>query len=190
MVKIQRNYLKVLGTCFVFGLAFYTNVIYGADKEIKDTQRSYYTVNAVDETGSPMTRLSTELQDWIYDMCADYEIAGYERLIVAKLYCESSFRTDLKHTNKNGTTDSGIAQINSCNHDRLKRELGVTDFMDAYQSIRCGVYMMAENLKRNGYDEEKALVAYNMGQGKVNSGITSSKYSRRVILIRNNLIPD
>lgn len=165
-------------------------VVYEDVQETGSQKRIYYTVVAVDETGSPQSRLSTELQDWVYEMCAEYDIAGYEQLMIAKLYCESSFRTSLQHTNKNGTTDSGIAQINSCNHARLRRELGITDFMDSYQSIRCGVYMMAGNLKANDYDEEKALVAYNMGQGKVNAGVTTSKYSRRVLLIRDNLIPD
>lgn len=139
----------------------------------------HYTV--VDK-GSRAT-LSSDLQDWVYEMCAEYGIAGHEKLIIAQLYCESSYRADAISK----TNDYGIAQINHCNHKRLSEKLGITDFLDARQSIRCGVYMMADGLKTNSGEEEKALVAYNMGQSKVNKGVVSSKYSRRVIKIKNNM---
>ena len=149
----------------------------------KRQDRDYYTV--VDE-GFTNT-LDHDLQDWVYEMCDEYEIPGYEKLIIAKLYCESSYRTHVKHSNTNGTYDIGIAQINSINFEHLKKELGVTDFTDPKQSIRCGVYMMAKNLQANNYDENKALVAYNAGQKRVDSGITETSYSRRVLKIKKDM---
>ena len=114
-------------------------------------------------------------------MCAEYGIPGYEKLIISKLYCESGFNPNVKHRNKNGTVDYGIAQINSSNHSWLRKTLGITDFMDPYQSIRCGVYMMSENLKKNGFNESMALVAYNTGK----NGISSTSYSRKVLRIKD-----
>ena len=48
--------------------------------------------------------------------------------------------------------------------------------------------MLSEHLKNNGYNVHKALVAYNMGQSVVDSGVTESSYSRKVVEIRKNLI--
>lgn len=160
---ITRKIAKgiALFVIFVVCLVYFSFISRAAD-------RDYYTV--VDE-GFTNT-LDHDLQDWVYEMCDEYEIPGYEKLIIAKLYCESSYRTHVKHSNTNGTYDIGIAQINSINFEHLKKELGVTDFTDPKQSIRCGVYMMAKNLQANNYDENKALVAYNAGQKRVDSGIT------------------
>lgn len=138
---------------------------------------TYYTIN----DNGYQAYLSEDLQDWVYQMCAEYGIPGYEKLIISKLYCESGFNPNVKHRNKNGTVDYGIAQINSSNHGWLRKTLGITDFMDPYQSIRCGVYMMSENLKKNGFNESMALVAYNTGK----NGISSTSYSRKVLRIKD-----
>lgn len=135
------------------------------------------------DNGYP-AHLDDNLQDWVYQMCNEYNIPGYEKLIMSKLYCESSYRTNLIHTNTNGTKDYGIAQINSSNHARLRRELGINDFLDPYQSIRAGVYMMSECLADNGYNESSALAAYNTGR----NGLGSTKYSRRVLAIKDSAI--
>lgn len=132
--------------------------------------------------------LDTELQNLVYELCSEYEIEGFESLVVAVLYHESSFRINIVHENDNGSCDYGIAQINTCNHEWLQNTLGITDFLDPYQSIRCGVYMLSEHLKNNGYNVHKALVAYNMGQSAVDSGVTESFYSRKIVEIRKNLI--
>lgn len=138
-----------------------------------------FTHYAINDNGEEIY-LSEDLQNWVYQMCAEYGISGYEKLIISKLYCESGFNANTKHLNKNGTVDYGIAQINSSNHSWLRNILGITDFMDPYQSIRCGVYMMSENLKRNGYNESMALVAYNTGK----NGIQSTTYSKKVLKIK------
>lgn len=151
----------------------------------EDSQyRVYFTVS----DDGYLVEFDPELQDYIYEKCKEYGIDGFESLVVAQLYQESSFKIDLVHYNNNGTSDWGIAQINSCNHERLQKELGITDFMDVKQSIQCGVYIISENLKNNEYNVHKALVAYNMGQSAVNSGITESEYSRRIVELRQNLV--
>ena len=149
-----------------------------AETDAEVVQRIHYTVY---DDGYP-ARLSDDLQDWVYTMCEKYGIAGHEKMIIAKLYCESGYRANCTHYNKNGTVDVGIAQINSCNHARLRRELGITDFYDPYQSIEAGVYIMSQCMAANGYDESMALVAYNTGR----NGRASSSYSRRVLKIKDS----
>lgn len=140
----------------------------------------YYTIN----DGGHTARLSNDLQDWVYQMCAEYGLSGHEKLVMAKLYCESSYNPNAKNYNRNGTVDYGLAQINSSNHARLRRTLGITDFMDPYQSIRAGVFMLSESMQRNGYNEQMSLVAYNTGK----NGISSSKYSRRIMTIKDSAL--
>jgi len=41
--------------------------------------------------------------------------------------------------------------------------------------------MMSENLKKNGFNESMALVAYNTGK----NGISSTSYSRKVLRIKD-----
>ena len=149
-------------------------------EEIKKLEtRTYYRVN----DGGASAMLDEKYQSYIYDLCEKYGIAGYEQLVLAMFYAESSYRFDVVSK----SNDYGIAQINICNHDWLREELGVTDFLDPEQSMECGVYLIAGHLANNGGDIQKALVAYNMGQSKVNAGIEESAYSRRVIEVIGNM---
>ena len=71
-------------------------------------------------------------------------------------------------------------QINEGNHEWLSETLGVTDFLDPYQSIRCGVFMLSSYLHK--YDDvQKALVCYNKGEGAVIDGTYSTDYSQCVV---------
>ena len=116
------------------------------------------------------------LQQMVYKYCQEFGIQGYEKTIMAQFWKESHFRSGTVSS----TNDYGIAQINRCNHSRLRRELGITDFLDPEQSIKCGVYMMADHLRRNGFNESKALSQYNTGKP-----YNSTKYSRAVLSIRD-----
>ena len=125
--------------------------------------RIYYTV--VDQ-GERVT-LHRDLQDHVYEMCEKYGIHGFEKVIIAKLYKESSFRPDAIHYNSNGSFDSGMAQINSTNQKRLSKDIGITDFYDPVQSIEAGVYMFSECLNVNDRNVDAALVAYNTGRNGI-----------------------
>lgn len=120
--------------------------------------------------------LPIDQQDLIYEKCVEYGIPDYYKLMIALAWHESTFRSHLISK----TNDYGLFQINTCNHARLRRELGVTDFLDPGQSIDCGVYMMSELLKKYNFNVERALVGYNMGEGRAKS-THSTKYSRCVV---------
>lgn len=112
------------------------------------------------------------------------------RAIISK---ESEGDIQAYNRNKNGTHDSGLMQINSCNHNWLQEELGVTDFYDIRQNIQCGTYMVS--LLTHKYNNvHKILMSYNMGEGRMRSlwkqGIYSSRYSREVVMRLNQIKED
>lgn len=120
-------------------------------------------------------KLDYKLQEYTYDLCIKYKIEKYYTLILCQLYYESQYKTDII----SGTNDYGIAQINKCNHKWLSKELGITNFLNAKQSILCNIYLMSNNLKK--YSVESSLFCYNTG-----SPNGSNTYSRNIFYMWNN----
>ncbi len=129
--------------------------------------------------------LSEELQKYTFQQCKKN---GLEfELVLAVMQVESNFKSDLISR----TNDYGLMQINKVNHEWLKKELGVTDFLDPKQNIDCGIYMLKELFDKYS-DEHKVLMAYNFGEGGMKrnwkKGVRSSKYSRKVLQTRERLV--
>lgn len=118
------------------------------------------------------------LQEYTQDLCEEYEFPYYE-IVVALIEHESDFQAKVV----SGTNDYGLMQINACNHEWLREELGVTDILDERQNIRCGVYIIQE-LYHKYEDIGLALMAYNCGEGGAAKlwaqGIYSTRYSRAI----------
>ena len=127
--------------------------------------------------------LSEELQDHLFNECAAYGVEP--RLALAVMQTESGFREHLISS----TNDYGLMQINKSNHSWLADEIGVVNFLDPYQNITAGVYMLSRYTDR--YDMTKTLMCYNMGEGGASKawrkGITETKYSKKVIENYNSL---
>lgn len=123
--------------------------------------------------------LSEGVQDYIRTLCEEFSIP--EELILAMIEVESSFRPTVISTSE----DYGYMQINKCNHERLTKELGVTDFLDPYQNILCGVYLISEHLEKTESDAAKALMRYNCGATGAwrlwQKGVYSTEYTRKVM---------
>ena len=123
--------------------------------------------------------LSEELQDYIRTLCEEYSVP--EELILAMIEVESSFRP----TVISASGDYGYMQINECNHEWLTEELGVTDFLDPYQNILCGVYIISGHLEKTEGDAAKALMRYNCGAIGAwrlwQKGIYSTEYTRKMM---------
>lgn len=123
--------------------------------------------------------LSKELQLYTYTKCEDLGIGNYYELVLAMMWQESDF----KPNTISKTNDYGIMQINICNHEWLSEELGITDFLDPYQSIDAGTHIIASLLLKY-QDLHKALMAYNYGEAGArshwNRGTYTSSYSREV----------
>lgn len=105
--------------------------------------------------------LSYELQEYSYQTCLEHNIQ-YE-LFLAVMWKESRFEHDQVYVNTNGTTDTGLMQINDVNRTLLAEVLNITDLRDPQQNIRAGAYLLADLLHK--YEETNALVAYQFGEG-------------------------
>ena len=100
--------------------------------------------------------LSHDLQDYIRTLCGNYGVPM--SLIIAMIDVESSFRPNAISK----TNDYGLMQINIVNHEELRKEYDITDFLDPYQNVFCGITMIAEYYNRY-CDVNRALMAYNNG---------------------------
>jgi hypothetical protein len=132
--------------------------------------------------------LDKDIQKYLYDKCKEYNVPYDLALGVIKV--ESNFNPSLIHKNSNGSRDYGLFQINTINHKWLSEELGIIDFLNPYQNIDAGVYMLSQLIKK--YDNEHiVLMSYNMGEratkNLVSRGIDSSRYSRKVIETKEEL---
>lgn len=127
--------------------------------------------------------LDNQYQDYLYEMCVKYNVTEYYTLFIAQMYHESSFNIN----NISKTHDYGLMQINKCNHKWLGKILGNNDFLDPYNNIEAGVYMMSNFLNKY-QDVQKALVCYNRGEGAVKKGTYSTSYSRGVLEDMNLLV--
>ena len=129
------------------------------------------------------SNLPVEYQDYLWELCKQYDVTEHYELFIAQMYRETTFRPSLI----SDTNDYGIMQINICNHDWLREKLGITDFLDPYQNMKCGIHIMSGYLHK--YDDvQKALVCYNMGESKVKKGIYSSRYSREIVELLDCLV--
>lgn len=131
------------------------------------------------------TGLSHDLQDYIYTLCQQNGVP-YE-LIFGLMKVESGFNPNAVSS----TNDYGLCQINEINFGWLSEQYGITDFLDPYQNVLCGISILGSNIKNYG-TYEKALMAYNMGGGGASSyweqGIFSSEYSRKVMEAYNEFL--
>ena len=142
------------------------------DTEVRAAEPTYYDIP-----------LSKELQLYTYTRCVDYGIPEHYELVLAMMWQESNYTPDII----SATDDYGIMQINACNHKWLSDLLGTTNFLDVYQNIDAGTYIISKMLLKYG-DEHKALMAYNMGENGAalnwDAGIYTSSYSREIIAKR------
>ena len=122
--------------------------------------------------------LSTDLQDYIFALCESNNVPV--ALILAMIETESSFRPNVI----SGTNDYGLMQINSINHEWLSEKYGITDFLDPYQNVFCGITIIAGHLEKTDGDITKALMCYNCGLTGArrlwDKGIYSTSYTEKI----------
>ena len=120
--------------------------------------------------------LDTELQNYTYDLCVEYGVEEYYPLMLAVMWHESNFNEKVVSE----TNDYGLMQINKINHKWLSEKFGITDFLDAKQNIKAGVYMLSTYLLK--YENiDKALMAYNLGETGARRYWDAGKYTTRYI---------
>lgn len=123
--------------------------------------------------------LSEDLQDYIRMLCEKHSVPM--PLIIAMIDVESSFRPNVI----SGTSDYGLMQINSVNHEWLTEEYGITDFLDPYQNVFCGITIIAGHLEKTDGDIALALMRYNCGATGAkrlwDKGIYSTSYTEKIL---------
>ena len=122
--------------------------------------------------------LDAEVQEYLKAKCEETNIDF--ALVLALIDTESNFNADA-HSK---TNDYGLMQINKCNHKWLSLKTGATDFLDPYQNIDAGMYML-ENLFEKYEEAEMVLMAYHFGESGSqklwNKGTYTSKYSQAIL---------
>jgi hypothetical protein len=132
--------------------------------------------------------LDKDIQQYLYDKCKEYEVPYELALSIIKV--ESNFNPDTVNKNSDGSKDKGLMQINSIHREEFLKQ-GYTSMLDPYENIAYGVSLLSEICKLYN-NEHKILMSYNFGitgaRKVMSRGITSSKYSRKVVEYKNNLI--
>ena len=122
--------------------------------------------------------LDADIQEFIFYLCKGYNIDF--TFVMALIQQESSFNPNAV----SGTGDYGLMQINKCNHETLTNALGITDFLDPYQNVRGGMYIL-RTLFEKYETPAKVLMAYNMGENGASKlwvqGVYETAYSRSVL---------
>lgn len=149
-------------------------------EEEKEPEIKINEVWVVNDSGfEPVDKpMEVEYQGFLYLMAEKYDLDFY--LLVALIETESDFRADLISE----TNDYGLMQINEMNHEWLSEELGITDFIDPYQNMKAGCYVLSKLMDSCDGNVTKALMSYNMGYEEADTlwknGIYSTKYSDKV----------
>ena len=149
-------------------------------EEEKEPEIKINEVWVVNDSGfEPVDKpMEVEYQGFLYWMAEKYDLDFY--LLVALIETESDFRADLISE----TNDYGLMQINKMNHEWLSKELDITDFLDPYQNMKAGCYVLSKLMDSCDGNVTKALMSYNMGYEEADTlwknGIYSTKYSDKV----------
>lgn len=127
--------------------------------------------------------LDKQYQDYIRNQCENANINI--ELVYAIMKVESEFDSSIISE----TNDYGIMQINTCNHSILKKELGISDFLDPYDNALAGIYMLS-NLTWCD-NENQMLMCYNMGtygaKRAWEKGIYETSYSKKVLKAKEEI---
>jgi len=97
-------------------------------------------------------------------------------LLKAIAYVESGMNPRVTGTNKNGTTDFGLMQINSSTLEGLK--ISPAQAMEPCANVHIGAYVLARNIQKGG-GNWKSVGSYNTGSGSKRDDLRAN-YVRKV----------
>jgi soluble lytic murein transglycosylase-like protein len=143
-------------------------------------------------------KLNEELQKYLWDKCKENNWP-YE-LVLSQLKVESDFDIALIHKNDDGSTDRGLAQINSSTLKFYQEKIPGFDPYNPYHAIQACILYLNENriywVNKGITDQEQIIVlslnSYNMGlprylKYRKNTGATSRGYDRTINKYRSQL---
>lgn len=131
--------------------------------------------------------LNEDLQEFSFYLSSACDIDF--TFVMALMKQESDFQSNIV----SATNDYGLMQINEINHTYLKEQLGVSDFLDPYENIKAGMFILRKLFEK--YETpEKVLMAYNMGETGASQlweqGIFETNYTKNVLKYQQEFIEE
>lgn len=177
---------------FAIGAVFHSSkpktetLIYGrsADGKIFDGDMSV-SYESEDTLFVPLgVPLDSDVQEFIYYLSKGYNMDF--TFVMAIIQQESGYQPDAV----SNTDDYGLMQINKVNHGYITDEIGVTNYLDPYENVRAGMFILRKLFEK--YETpEKVLMAYNLGESGAKAlwdkGVFETNYSKSVQRIQSEL---
>lgn len=128
--------------------------------------------------------LDSDVQEFIYYLSKGYNMDF--TFVMAIIQQESGYQPDAA----SNTDDYGLMQINKVNHGYITDEIGVTNYLDPYENVRAGMFILRKLFEK--YETpEKVLMAYNLGESGAKAlwdkGVFETNYSKSVQRIQSEL---
>lgn len=128
--------------------------------------------------------LDSDVQEFIYYLSKGYNMDF--TFVMAIIQQESGYRPDAV----SNTDDYGLMQINKVNHGYITDEIGVTNYLDPYENVRAGMFILRKLFEK--YETpEKVLMVYNLGESGAKAlwdkGVFETNYSKSVQRIQSEL---
>ena len=128
--------------------------------------------------------LDSDVQEFIYYLSKGYNMDF--TFVMAIIQQESGYQLDAV----SNTDDYGLMQINKVNHGYITDEIGVTNYLDPYENVRAGMFILRKLFEK--YETpEKVLMAYNLGESgakaRWDKGVFETNYSKSVQRIQSEL---
>lgn len=177
---------------FAIGAVFHSSkpktetLIYGraADGKIFDGDM-FVSYESEDTLFVPLgVPLDSDVQEFIYYLSKGYNMDF--TFVMAIIQQESGYQPDAV----SNTDDYGLMQINKVNHGYITDEIGVTNYLDPYENVRAGMFILRKLFEK--YETpEKVLMAYNLGESGAKAlwdkGVFETNYSKSVQRIQSEL---
>lgn len=122
--------------------------------------------------------MDARLQEYVFYLSEAYDIDF--TFVMALIQHETNFEEGAISL----TDDYGLMQINSINHTYLAEELGITDFLDPYENVKAGMFILRKLFEKYK-TPEKVLMAYEMGETGAarlwEQGIFEVNYTKEIL---------
>lgn len=118
-------------------------------------------------------QIDMDLQRYINNLCNRYDIPV--EIVYAIMWRESMYTADInnKGTNKDGSIDYGLMQINNSNFEWLQERTGLEisekTILYTYTNVTCGIEIFRINMeyfRQKGYSGDNLLYIALMGYGE------------------------
>lgn len=169
----------IIGLVFGFVVSSILYAVIPKLTEVNVAKEEAYKWEKIEASFVPLeVSLDQDLQKDIYLLSYSYDLPF--SFVMALIQQESGFQPKVVSE----TADWGLMQINEINHKWLTKELGITNFLNPYQNIQAGIYMLSDLFEK--YKKPNlVLMAYNLGETGAKrlwkKKIYHTQYSQRIL---------